>query len=65
MLTCSAADTLHEQQHVGEEQPHPLVQSALKSIEKCANASEKAKISLALRGAAQLKRKECKVDTLL
>ncbi len=57
MLTCSAADTLHEQEHVGEEQPHPLVQSALKSIEKRANATEKAKISLALRGAAPAKKR--------
>ena len=34
MFTCSAADTLHEQQKVGLKEPHPLVQSALKSIEK-------------------------------
>jgi len=64
MLTCSAADTLHEQQKVGLEEPHPLVQSALKSIEKREFASGKPKFSLALRGAAELKRKECKAGTI-
>ena len=64
MFTCSAADTLHEQQKVGLEEPHPLVLSALKSIEKREFASGKPKFSLALRGAAELKRKECKAGTI-
>ena len=63
IFTCSAADTLHEQQKVSTEQPHPPVQTALNFIEKRANATEKAKISLALRGTSEPKRKECKVDT--
>ena len=62
IFTCTAADTLHEQQKVSTEQPHPPVQTALNFIEKRANATEKAKISLALRGTAEPKRKEGKAD---
>ena len=62
MLTCSVADTLHVQQKDGDEKPLPSVQTALKFIEKRANATKYAKFSLALRGTSEPKRKECKAD---